>query len=390
MVLANGNMVTANACQHPDLFFALRGGGGGTYGVVTSMTIKAHPSKSVAAQSLTITPMHDDIEALLDAITDVYEAYPSLDDAGYSGYGSWSIATPVPTFGNATAGFTHVIAMMGKTMQEAQVAAAPLLSTLRQYNGTSLFVSVDWFEFPTYGAYYEALSGVQQPAGDANSILTSRMFDGPSLTQRKAALRAMIGEIAGTKDQFTSNNVEIVGGGAVFNNDPSSGVDPAWRSTYLVNIAARGWAPGTDAKTIKSIENDITYVKGGAMRLQTPGMGSYMNEVRILPQSINSLANRLDRLTGMIPFGLGISTALIMPAFSRSRSSMIPKIPFTALRVSGASSGSSTIYLARIMVLCAGHIWRGYAHPTRPHRYPRFIIIDGVTGSDLPKFGIVR
>lgn len=43
VVLANGKLVTANACQHQDLFWALRGGGGGTYGVVTQMTLRVHP-----------------------------------------------------------------------------------------------------------------------------------------------------------------------------------------------------------------------------------------------------------------------------------------------------------------------------------------------------------
>lgn len=282
MLLADGKTVTANACQNTDLFFAIRGGGGGTYGVVTSMTIKAHASKPVSAQSLAITPLGGDIDAFLDAVTDIYAAYPSLSDAGYSGYGTWSIASPVPLFGNATKGYTHAIAMMGKTMKEAQDAAEPLLNTLRKYNGTSLSVTVNWLEFPTYGAYYRTMSGVKQSAGNGNSALTSRMFDGPSLAQRPHTLRWMIGEVAGTEEQHTSNNLELVGGGEVLKPQPYSGVAPAWRSTYLVNIVARGWAPGADDSRVQAVQDDITYIKGGAMRLQTPGMGSYMNEVRIL------------------------------------------------------------------------------------------------------------
>jgi FAD/FMN-containing dehydrogenase len=33
----------ANACQHVDLFFALRGGGGGTFGVVLDATVRVAP-----------------------------------------------------------------------------------------------------------------------------------------------------------------------------------------------------------------------------------------------------------------------------------------------------------------------------------------------------------
>lgn len=42
VVLANGTVVLADAKQNSDLFWALRGGGGGTFGVVASVTFKTH------------------------------------------------------------------------------------------------------------------------------------------------------------------------------------------------------------------------------------------------------------------------------------------------------------------------------------------------------------
>ena len=46
MVLADGSFVTVNAKQHPDLFWAIRGGGG-NFGIVTSFKFQAHPLKNV-------------------------------------------------------------------------------------------------------------------------------------------------------------------------------------------------------------------------------------------------------------------------------------------------------------------------------------------------------
>ncbi|MCK0133584.1 FAD-binding protein [Arenibacter sp. S6351L] len=46
MVLADGSFVTVNAKQHPDLFWAIRGGGG-NFGIVTSFKFQAHPLKTV-------------------------------------------------------------------------------------------------------------------------------------------------------------------------------------------------------------------------------------------------------------------------------------------------------------------------------------------------------
>ena len=42
VVTADGQVRIANACSHPDLFWALKGGGGGTFGVVTRLTLRVH------------------------------------------------------------------------------------------------------------------------------------------------------------------------------------------------------------------------------------------------------------------------------------------------------------------------------------------------------------
>ena len=45
LVLPNGTLVAVSACNEPDLWFALRGGGGGTFGVVVAMTHRLHPAR---------------------------------------------------------------------------------------------------------------------------------------------------------------------------------------------------------------------------------------------------------------------------------------------------------------------------------------------------------
>ncbi|MHB8296842.1 MAG: FAD-binding oxidoreductase [Acidimicrobiales bacterium] len=53
VVTAAGTVTTCNQSQHPDLFWALRGGGGGNFGIVTSLRFTTHPVGQVSLFSLT-------------------------------------------------------------------------------------------------------------------------------------------------------------------------------------------------------------------------------------------------------------------------------------------------------------------------------------------------
>ena len=62
VVLADGSFVTANKTENPDLFWALRGGGG-NFGIVTSFTFGLHPVHSVGV-GVTVWPVDQTREVL--------------------------------------------------------------------------------------------------------------------------------------------------------------------------------------------------------------------------------------------------------------------------------------------------------------------------------------
>jgi len=73
VVLADGSIVTASEREHPDLFWALRGGGG-NFGVVTSFLFQAHPVRMVYAGPIFWEATH--AQAVMSAYRDFLPAAP--------------------------------------------------------------------------------------------------------------------------------------------------------------------------------------------------------------------------------------------------------------------------------------------------------------------------
>ena len=63
LVLASGDLVTVSAEDHPDLFWAIRGGSG-NFGAVTSFEYKLHPVGPVITGGLVLHPLDQGVEVL--------------------------------------------------------------------------------------------------------------------------------------------------------------------------------------------------------------------------------------------------------------------------------------------------------------------------------------
>ncbi|KAF9882492.1 hypothetical protein CkaCkLH20_00528 [Colletotrichum karsti] len=282
VMLADGRVVVASHCENEDLFRALRGGGPG-YGIVLSTTVKTYPNvNAVTVHRLTLTPLRQiaNNSDLLDAVSMLFFYYPSLNRAGFAGYAYWSRNSPTVFVGNSTSGYTHNFWMIGKTKQEVDRSCA--LCSLNEYlvhspdRGVS--VDEDWAEYGDYWSFYEAESGLYDPVGDT-AILTSRMMD-PSVAGRYDDIRAALEVFSGAPGEFVSNVALLVSGGKVFEDagDPTSGVHPAWRRSPYVLVAGRGVSRTASNAERKAVQDDITFVKGAAVKKLSPGTGGYMNE----------------------------------------------------------------------------------------------------------------
>jgi FAD/FMN-containing dehydrogenase len=87
VVLADGQLVTASQTQHPDLFWALRGGGG-NFGIVTSFLFRLHPVSTVIGGP-TLWP----VEATTEVLSWYREFMPAQDE---DLYGFFAVLTVPP------------------------------------------------------------------------------------------------------------------------------------------------------------------------------------------------------------------------------------------------------------------------------------------------------
>jgi FAD/FMN-containing dehydrogenase len=117
VVLPSGEIVTASATAEPELFWALRGGGG-NFGVVTRFTFQAHPLPGVVAGSIDVDParLADTLRGWRDAMRHSPEELNST-------------VVAMPAFGPEMPASTKVLVCFGgDDVDEAMTAIGPLLA----------------------------------------------------------------------------------------------------------------------------------------------------------------------------------------------------------------------------------------------------------------------
>jgi hypothetical protein len=226
VITPSGLKLTVNECQHPDLFYAFRGGGGSTFGVMTHVTLKTYPTPQVAVLSLqlTMTSATDDI---WDMVAYIFTQFPYLSNKTISA--DPQIA-PIPS-GNATTlyfiGNFRSISPQGVPYLSA--AMQPIFSHI-QSTWPTANINYTTTLYPTFYSHFLATAFTMGPG--YNFRLGSRLLDAPTLTGNLTALTSAVkGYCSGL-----GCGPLLLGGKGIWDAVPRGGSDavlPAWRKTVV-------------------------------------------------------------------------------------------------------------------------------------------------------------
>ena len=152
VVLADGSIVRASADENPELFWALRGGGG-NFGVVTSFTFKMQPVSMVVAGP-TFWSL-DDAAAVMRAYREFLPAAPRE----LNGWFAFVTVPPVPAFPEELHGrkMAAIVWCHTGSEEEAAAAMAPMLEAVEP-----VLHGVGPMPFPALNGFFDPL----YPKGD--------------------------------------------------------------------------------------------------------------------------------------------------------------------------------------------------------------------------------
>ncbi|KAL4862388.1 hypothetical protein BDV12DRAFT_207283 [Aspergillus spectabilis] len=254
-----GKFITATRDnKYSDLFWALSGGGGGTYGVVWSMTSKAHPGTPVSGLNLTFTNEGISQDTFYDAVTLYHATLPSLVDAG---------AMSVWYFTN-TSFFISPLTGPNIPVAKLQQLLEPFTSGLAKLGiAYTLYAK----QFPSYLAQFSAMQG-------AIEVGTAQY--GGWLIPRSVVLENNEALTAGYR-HITESGATFIGVGLNVSKavagDVHNAVLPAWRETLIDTTLTTPWKWDAE-KEMLAQQRKMTDDYIPTLMALAPDSGAYMNE----------------------------------------------------------------------------------------------------------------
>src|SRR3569833_605248 len=263
MVTANGRFITADANTNSDIFWAVRGGGGSVFGVVTSMVVNAMPKiKATTMMYNTSTGGNFTLEKFWQA----HKIYVDNFDK-YASKGIYAYYRVRHVNGEI---FHDMTSMVAPNMSKSEFTAllAPQLSAWEQI-GVPFTPLIR--EYDNYADAWE--QGFPQEAWTWGMRQASRLVPRDNIVDpaKRTAMTDSLREVfdgGANLIMFSIRNPP--GAAAVANN----AVTPAWRIALMFVT----WNVTAPTDYVTQLSRNLTYTWNPKWRALTPGSGTYQSE----------------------------------------------------------------------------------------------------------------
>ncbi|KXG54331.1 FAD-binding, type 2 [Penicillium griseofulvum] len=289
VITTDGHRLVANAAQNQDLFWAIRGGGGGQFGVVTEFVLKTYPEpKNMVTGGFSFHAVSDSNvseSASWTAMAELSSLIPDIMDTGLTGSvtaltGQQAVA--LMGLKQSAPGVAVSVGLTGYNMTTRAMNAKINNLVARIANATQGSHLNFSLTAPTSKSYYTD-SGSSTAAG-AVSLLTSRLLGRRELSDiPKEDLIQYLQRILVSDGPAGSMLLFGLQGGLGLANVPEQmrgSVHPAWRQAYahVMTYGASINATGDPTESLKSGAKYYERVKEPVWREWAPNTGAYMNE----------------------------------------------------------------------------------------------------------------
>ncbi|KAI9677986.1 MAG: hypothetical protein M1822_008094 [Bathelium mastoideum] len=265
VVLTSGEAVTVTPSnEYSDLFWALAGGGGGTYAVVYSLTSKAYPDTFTSAANLSFSVPSlsvSDLDTFYDAFGLFQSQLPTMVD------GSISLICVI-----TNNSFTLAPATAPGVIKETLDANfKPILNMLKSKNISHVYYSQ---QNPTFLESYQQMTLVY-PWDTGQYNVGGRMVPRSLVESNNSALTTAIREVMAVNPTIALSGFAV---DVSRNNRPDAvGANPYWRE-MIIDIVIGTDYDYTDWQRNAVLQAEMTDQLLPPIERLTPNRGAYMNE----------------------------------------------------------------------------------------------------------------
>ncbi|KAJ7292565.1 FAD-binding domain-containing protein [Mycena rebaudengoi] len=269
IVVASGELLTVNRISHPDLFYALRGGGAGSWGVLFSATVRTFPTFNATHSRIQIVSANNTASAELATLhaRHIFDLDP-VRGSQYFFLGKESK--------DRSALFRFDTFMPNTTVKRGTALLAPFLSGVRGIAG--LTVVTESYE----NANINDLLTQPDDAAGTNMAVGSRLIPEATYKNSPEVVGEVYKQLLDEGTLFILGNL-VAGGQVSVNAHISNAVHPAWRTAKVHLILGNIW---DDAAPLSEVNTQRTRFKNRQLpilkQLSGPNSGAYSNEADVL------------------------------------------------------------------------------------------------------------